>query len=413
MDRLILQPGAIPLDTDGGSIQRNTMIALGYLMQATFGTSTIVDGLACMPTIPASMTVDVGQGSIISLSTIDATAFGSLPVDNTDPLAKMGTNAIGSVPFTLTAPTTSGQSINYLIEASLQEADGSPVVLPYYNPSNPSMPYSGPANSGAAQNTVRAQKVQLQLKNGAAATTGTQTTPAVDAGWVGLYVIQVNFGQTTVTSASISKLLTAPFVPAKLGLGMVPGFSNLAVYGGSGTYIFTVPAGFTKIRVRLVGGGGGGGGGGPAFAEAGGAAGGYAEGVFAVVPGQNFTVTVPTGGTGGGNGGSGGTASFGGLLSATGGGGGAGAGASNAAGGAPGAGVGGSINLFGGHGNDGNSSSGVGAGGAGGASYFGGGGRSGAAGGLAGLAPGSGGGGCYGAAGFGGAGAPGLVIVEW
>src|SRR5881628_998021 len=118
MDRIILQPGAAPLSTDGGNIQRNTMIALGYLAAAAFGTNTIVDGLPCNPTTPASMTVTVGQGMITQLGVIDASAFGSLAADN-DPLLKIGINAFGSSSFTLTAPTTSGQSINYLIEATM------------------------------------------------------------------------------------------------------------------------------------------------------------------------------------------------------------------------------------------------------------------------------------------------------
>ena len=49
--------------------------------------------------------------------------------------------------LTLTAPTTAGQSISYLIEASFAEAASTAVALPYYNASNPSVAYSGPANS--------------------------------------------------------------------------------------------------------------------------------------------------------------------------------------------------------------------------------------------------------------------------
>ncbi|OYV47861.1 MAG: hypothetical protein B7Z77_11560, partial [Acidocella sp. 20-58-15] len=113
-------------------------------------------------------------------------------------------------------PTTSGQSINYLIEAAFLEQDGTPVVLPYVNPANPSSPYSGPANSGTAQNTKRTQSVQLQLKAGAAATTGTQTTPATDTGYVPLYVITVAYGQTSITTAQITLAPGNSFIAKKI-----------------------------------------------------------------------------------------------------------------------------------------------------------------------------------------------------
>jgi hypothetical protein len=186
MDRNIVYPGAIPLDSDLLTLNRNTMIALGYLAQMVLGTSTIVDGLICSPTSPASLSVTVGPGSITQLSVVDTLAFGSLAADSTDQLIKMGVNLTATT-FTITPPTTSGQATNFLIQAALQEADGSPLVLPYYNASNPSQPYSGPTNSGVAQNTIRTQRVQLQLKAGAAANVGLQATPPIDNGWVGLY----------------------------------------------------------------------------------------------------------------------------------------------------------------------------------------------------------------------------------
>ena len=62
MDRTIVYPGAIPLDTDLLKTNRNTMLALGALISSTLGTSTIYDGLAVMPTSPASLSVWVAPG---------------------------------------------------------------------------------------------------------------------------------------------------------------------------------------------------------------------------------------------------------------------------------------------------------------------------------------------------------------
>jgi hypothetical protein len=214
MDRKIVYAASLPQDTDILTPEQNAMIAAGFALRAAFGTGTLVDGLAGVQTTVPSMTINVGPGSIIALEEIEATPFGSLPA-NTNALMKMGINTT-STPFTLTAPATSGQSINYLIEAEFAETDTVPVVLPYFNPSSPSTPFSGPNNTGAAQNTVRSQTVGLQLKAGAPATTGTQVTPATDTGWVPLYVITVNNGQTTVTTAQITVAPGAPFINYKI-----------------------------------------------------------------------------------------------------------------------------------------------------------------------------------------------------
>ncbi len=211
MDRSLVYPGSIPLDSDLLNANRDSMIALGYLAQAVLGTNVVVDGLALRSDCPGVADSHIGPGSITQFSVVDALAYGSLPADTTDPLVKMGIN-LATTSFTLASPATSGQSINYLIQAAFQESDTNPVVLPYYNAANPAQPYSGPTNSGVAQNTRRIQRVQLQLKAGAPANTGSQATPPVDNGWVGLYVVTVSYGQTAIGAAGIAQLATAPFL---------------------------------------------------------------------------------------------------------------------------------------------------------------------------------------------------------
>lgn len=410
MDRHIVYPGSIPLDTDLLSVQRSTMVALGALAQAVLGNSPVADGLVCSPTVPASLQVVVGPGSLTALSVLDAQPFGSLPALGAVPLVKTGINTENTV-FTLQAPSASGQAITYLVQASLAETDAAPVVLPYYNAADPAQPFSGPGNSGAAQNTRRLQRVQLQCKPGAAAPAGTQTPPAVDAGWVGLYSITVNYAQSAITAANIAMLPTAPFVPFKLPR-LAPGFSRQTVITSStGWY---VPAGVYQVRIRLVGGGGGGGT--DKFSGGGGGAGGFAEGGFAVTPGQRLDIVVGAGGGGSAPGqvaANGGTTSVGGMLSATGGAGGESA-TPYSPGGRGGLGSGGSLVQAGGFGVDGFPNA-VTIGGAGGASFFGGGGRGSYGGGVPanGQAHGSGGGGGYGQPCAGGTGAPGLVVIEF
>jgi hypothetical protein len=215
VERRIVYPGSIPLDLDILGPQQSTMIALGYLLQAAFGSTTLFDGLACVPTNPPSMSVQVGPGSVISLQTLEATDYGSIAADTADTLVKMGINR-ASTTFSVTAPASAGQSQCYLIQGTFLEQDGSPTVLAYYNSANPAIPFTGPSNSATPQNTVRSESVNLQVKIGAAATTGSQTIPPVDVGWFGLWVITVQTGQSSITSSSIAKFSGAPFISTKL-----------------------------------------------------------------------------------------------------------------------------------------------------------------------------------------------------
>lgn len=413
MDRSIVYPGAIPLDTDLLATNRNTMIALGALARAVLGADPVVDGLAVGPTAPASMSVTVAPGSISQLAVLDAAAYGSLAADNATPLVKMGVN-LTPASFTLTAPATAGQSVIWLIEASFQEADDTPVVLPYYNAADPSQPYLGPANAGAAQNTRRAQRVQLQAKAGVAAASGSQVAPAVDTGWVGLALVTLSYGASSITAGNIAAMASAPSLRFKLP-DLRPGFSAQSVFTSSGS--FTVPAGVRALRVRAVGGGGGGAGCATGQAGGCGGAGGYAEGIYAVTPGQSIAVVIGAGGTGGATGSNpgtwGGTTSFGAFLSATGGVGGTNTGA-QWSGGAGGTATGGAINIVGSYGADGAGSV-PSVNGLGGASLFGGAGRAARGGGTPAVATGygSGGGGAYDTAAAGGNGAPGIVIIEY
>lgn len=129
----------------------------------------------------------------------------------------------------------------------------------------------------------------------------------------------------------------------------VPGFSRMQTFTANGT--FTVPQGCVALKVRLWAAGGGGGSGtttGAAGSGAGG--GGYAEGVYAVSPGDSINVVVGGGGTGSSgafNGTAGGPSSFGSLCSATGGGGGFySSGGGQASVGSAGLGTGGQINVY-------------------------------------------------------------------
>jgi hypothetical protein len=411
MDRIIVYPGAIPLDTDMLATNRNTMIALHALIAATLGTNTAVDGFAVSATVPASMQIAVGPGSMTQYGALDSTAYGSLPADLTDAVVKMGIS-LAPQSFTLTAPATAGTSIAYLVQASFGETDQNPVVLPYYNAANPAMPYLGPGNSGAAQATLRQQTVTVAIKPGTAAATGTQLVPPVDPGWIGLAAVRVDAGATQVTQSVIFTAQTTRYTPWKLP-DLTPGFAFCQVFGASGTFI--VPNAVTRLRATVIGGGGGGGSVAPGGTGAGGGgAGARGEAwLSGITPGSLIPVTI--GGLGVGVGASagtpGGTSSFGTYCSAGGGAGGLpGTSSANGTGGAGGQVSGGSIYFPGSSGTD--AVPGIARGGDGGGPG-GGKGGSGNANGANAASWGGGGGGASGSGLDGGSGGGGLVIVEW
>jgi hypothetical protein len=415
MDRTIVYPGSIPLDTDLLHLNCNTMIALGALMKAVLGTATVVDGLGILPTVPNSLSVNVGPGSITALGVVDVASFGSLPA-NASALLRMGVN-LGPITLTMSAPAGGGQSVAWLIEAAFSETDVDPVVLPYYNASNPTQPWLGPANAGTAQPTSRVQQVQLQARAGVAAATGTQVPPFADAGWVGLAVVTLAYGQTAIGPGDIAPSVSAPLLQYRLP-NLRPGYASLRAFTSSG--VFVVPQGVTQAKVTVIGGGGAGGTH-ATLPGGGGGAGGRAVGIVAgLTPGSTIYVTVGAEGVAAmtpASGGPGGTSSFGTYVSATGGAGGGGGTVNQpTAGGSGGAGVGGVVNEWGSYGTDSVLQAARGGDGAG---PGGGRGTTGALTGLAAGGPGGGGGGggCDtpggGTGAAGGNGAPGLVFVEY
>src|ERR1700733_10283862 len=123
MDRPIVYVGAIPQDVDLLLTNKNAMVGLGFALQAILGTTTLEDGLVCTPTSPATMTVNIGHGSIYSQQNIDNSAYGSLAAATPHQIEKQGI-VLGVTNFSCPAPSTSGFSVAYLIEASYEDVDG-------------------------------------------------------------------------------------------------------------------------------------------------------------------------------------------------------------------------------------------------------------------------------------------------
>lgn len=215
MDRQIVFIGQIPQDTDVLLTNKDSYIALAKLCAGVLGISVLLNAFTCIPTSPASMQVNVTPGEIYSLQNIDNTAYGSLASDTAHAIMKQGI-ILNNTTLTLTAPGTVGNSWNVLIQIGFSETDGGSTVLPYYNASNPAVPWSGPSNSGSPNNTIRQDGVTIQAKIGVQAPTGTQVTPSPDTGFTGAFVVTIANGQTTIISGNISTYSGAPFITETL-----------------------------------------------------------------------------------------------------------------------------------------------------------------------------------------------------
>jgi hypothetical protein len=249
LDRPIVYPAQLPTDTVFLSGWKSAVYGVGHLAQAALGTPTAVSGLALTATGPASLTVNVGPGSIYIYGAIDATSYGSLIADPNN-VVKQGILA-ATVQLAITPPATAGFSQIYLVQVSYTDTDGGSTVLPYYNSVNPSVPFSGPSNNGLPQYTMRFAQLNVSLKQGIAAATGSQVTPTPDSGFTGLYAITVANGQATITSANFATYVGAPFIPLTLPqipLAIQQQLGNYAVDTGTANALaITLPAYTTLV----------------------------------------------------------------------------------------------------------------------------------------------------------------------
>jgi len=212
MDRQIVYPGAVPLETDLLNTNKFAMIGLAKLASAVLGSDTCLVGLQCTSTTPASMQVKVSAGEIYCLQMIDDQAYSTLPADHSDTILKQGITPGDTL--IVTPPEQPGTSHDYIIQVAYQDADTGGTVLPFYNAADPSMAFSGPGNNGEAQPGVRAGKCILSLKKGKPSTSGTQVTPEADTGYVAIWVITVSDKTTAITPENIKRAPGAPFIPS-------------------------------------------------------------------------------------------------------------------------------------------------------------------------------------------------------
>lgn len=204
MNRQIVYANEIFLNTDFLNQVINNYISSSKIIEVMFGTSQQFAGLNCVPTSPASLSVVIEKGQIFQLAPVDTQPYGSLPADAHE-IVKQAV-LLDPLTFALTPPVSTGNEVKYLIQGALETVDATPTSRAFYN------------NAGTnglpaiIQNvsSLRSDKCEIQLKQGVAAPIGTAITPAPDDGFMGMWVITVSHGQTTITASNIALYPGAP-----------------------------------------------------------------------------------------------------------------------------------------------------------------------------------------------------------
>lgn len=140
---------------------------------------------------------------------------------------------------------------------------------------------TGLANGTDPQDAVTKAQLDTKLDVGGGGLTGD-----LDMGGFKITNMAPGVADTDAVTVAQAQSLLAPF-------------STLTAYQASGTSIFTVPAGVTKIRVEVFGAGGGGYANGAIDDTYGGGGGAFAMATLTVTPGQSLTIDVGAGGAGG------------------------------------------------------------------------------------------------------------------
>ena len=172
-----------------------------FVADAMGSTNAVFTGLSATP--GTGLEVDIGTGALYQFTEIDPTAWSSLPQDTTSWFLQ-GLQLSSSTLTGFTAPATSGDSIDYLIQAQIQVTDATAVNLPFTNGANP------PVTVYESKSPNRQNIIAFEVLAGTAATTGSQVAPTPTSGWVPLWLVTVAYGESQIVSGNISAAANQP-----------------------------------------------------------------------------------------------------------------------------------------------------------------------------------------------------------
>ncbi|WP_240775325.1 hypothetical protein [Neokomagataea tanensis] len=248
MDRVIVYPGSVPVDTDILRIGRYTKSALGNISDLVFGPNVkAAIGLSCTPS-PDGLFVVMGPGAINAPGPLDGTNFGGvgggLPAD----LSPVSVQYINQSNVAVPVPTTGAA---FTVYALCSEQDVDAVTLPFYNINNPSQTQAGPANSGAMLPTRRSAVMTFSVAT---------TAPSAPSGGiiVPLYTLNIPSGVQNLRGLSAVPLdVFWPTIPQLATKALVANVTQSTQFL-SGNTSLPVPQWASSVELRVIGGGGGG-----------------------------------------------------------------------------------------------------------------------------------------------------------
>jgi hypothetical protein len=227
--------------TSGGDSSRRavllTQLGLSEVFRQLFtsasGSPTAV-GLGM--TNPTGTTIQILPGAIYSLDFVNTSV-------STQVLKQF--LLLSSVQLSIPAPATTGQSINYLVQAALTTEDNTTMLtsaLPFVDATNTLLP-------GCLLNG----ELKISIKAGTAATTGTQATPTADSGNIPLYIVTSTYGVATPTVV-LSTAASAPVIQGYNATHNIiyPTTGAATTTSVGGLPIATMPSGSTTSVVATI-----------------------------------------------------------------------------------------------------------------------------------------------------------------
>jgi hypothetical protein len=220
MDRTQHLTGLNPPSTWMNMEQRDVRIGSGAFWWNTLcGSNASCTGLySNLSVVPVTgLFVAVGPTSTNTVGTLyqllaeETSGYGGypsgvgtfLPTDATKVMLQGTSTANTANIGPLTAGSSGGQSVDNLIECQVQTVDTTSQAINIVSP--------GGSVTATTGNRDRKDIIACQNKAGTSATTGSQTVPTVDAGWVAIGYVAVANGTVTITSGMITALATQQF----------------------------------------------------------------------------------------------------------------------------------------------------------------------------------------------------------
>lgn len=204
LDRIQWWYGMNPPSSWHNQYERDVRLGFGQAMQDILQGADLFGNLCTTP--GSGLYVSVGPCASNTLASLyqfrseEATTFGgpgatALPVDPTQVMLQglMSTSEAASI-GPLNAPGTSGQSIIYAVECQVQTADTTSQTVNFVSS-------LGVVTSGSA-NRDRVDTIYCQSKAGTASSS--PVAPTIDAGYIGVSLVTIAYGESTISSGNIT-----------------------------------------------------------------------------------------------------------------------------------------------------------------------------------------------------------------